>query len=366
MINIKISINILFLVSQSNMEIQNTFEEQDQRIIIKFFFAQQSTAAECHRSLVRILGRNALDISTVRRWFRRFKAGNYDIKDHRGAHTVQTHESIEIISAIQEAFNQTRSWTIRCLSAKLDITKSTCYEIISKKLRMTKLNSKWVPQELTDEQKIIRVEYSELNVREYNRQKTRLEHTVTIDETWISLNRPPEKDQVKEWRLQGERPTPVSRPDRYSPKVMMILAMDFNGICYYEILDEKQTVNKDRYIEFLDNLIKKWHRNKKHEVWLLDDNARPHRNSSVTSWMELNKIQRWLHPPYSPDLSPCDYGCFHQLKRKIGGTAYDDIISLRTALDNEIREGNQNGKYLAVAKLPERWKCCIQLEGEYL
>lgn len=51
--------------------------------------------------------------------------------------------------------------------------------------------------------------------------------------------------------------------------------MDFNGICYYEILDEKQAVNKYRYIEFLGNLTKNWHINKKHEVWLLDYNVCP-------------------------------------------------------------------------------------------
>lgn len=82
--------------------------------------------------------------------------------------------------------------------------------------------------------------------------------------------------------------------------------------------------------------------------------------------MEPNKIQIWLHPPYSPDLSPCDYGCFDPLKREIGGTAYDDIISLKTALGDEIRERNQNGKYLAVSKLSERWNRCIQLKGGYI
>ena len=79
--------------------------------------------------------------------------------------------------------------------------------------------------------------------------------------------------------------------------------------------------------------------------------------------MKSNKIQRWLHPPYSPDLSPCDYYCSNLLKRKISDISYDDIISLKTSLNNEVIEGNQNYKHFAVANLSEG---CIQLEGVYL
>ena len=65
---------------------------------------------------------------------------------------------------------------------------------------MKKFNAKQVPRKLTDNQIILRVEYLELNIREYNRQKNHLEHTIAIYETWGYLNRPVEKDQVKEWR----------------------------------------------------------------------------------------------------------------------------------------------------------------------
>lgn len=366
MLSIKTIINILLWANQSNMELQNSFEEQDQRSIIKFCYAQELMPVDCHQLLVNTLGQNTLHITTVHRWYQRFMKGNYDIKDHRGAHAVQTHESKDNIAAIKDAFNISRAWSVRSLSAKTEISKSTCYDIITKKLYMKKLNAKWVPRELTDNQKLLRVEYSELNIREYNRQKSRLEHTVAIDETWVYLNRPVEKDQAKEWRTTAENPTQVPQLNRYSQKVIMILAMDIKGICYYEILDENQSVNQQRYLEFLKSLIKKWHRFSKHRVWILDDNARPHRNSIISSWIESRKIERWIHPPYSPDLSPCDYGCFHPLKREIGGKSYNDINSLKIALDYEIREGNKNGKYLAVSKLPERWKRCIQLEGVYL
>ena len=211
-----------------------------------------------------------------------------------------------------------------------------------------------------------RVGYSEFNLVKYQQQRSRLEHTVTIDETWISFNRPPEKDQAREWRTAGEKVTSVAVPDRFGPKVMLILAMDIKGIFYYELLAENENVNSARYLEFLTNLMDVWRGNRQHRVWLLDDNARPHRSAEITGWIKQSKIERWLQPPYSPDLSPCDYGCFHALKRAIGGVPHATTAALREAIDQEITYGNANCKYTAVERLPERWRRCMENEGEYL
>ena len=38
----------------------------------------------------------------------------------------------------------------------------------------------------------------------------------------------------------------------------------------------------------------------------------------------------WCHPPYSPDLAPCDYHLFGPLKQDLGGQ--------RFATDDEVQE----------------------------
>ena len=55
---------------------------------------------------------------------------------------------------------------------------------------------------------------------------------------------------------------------------------------------------------------------------LLHDNAHPH-----TASMVRDKLQRlgWKtreHPPYSPDLSPCDFHIFGDLKKDIRGSRF--------------------------------------------
>ena len=53
-----------------------------------------------------------------------------------------------------------------------------------------------------------------------------MEHSVTNDETWLSLCRLREKDQANEWSSPGEKPPEVVEKERFYPKVMLILAMD--------------------------------------------------------------------------------------------------------------------------------------------
>ncbi|CAF2939662.1 unnamed protein product [Rotaria sp. Silwood2] len=42
-------------------------------------------------------------------------------------------------------------------------------------------------------------------------------------------------------------------------------------------------------------------------IKLLHDNARPHTHSNVINYLTEEGIIIMPHPPYSPDLAPCDY-----------------------------------------------------------
>lgn len=339
---------------------------ENQRVICLFLFLQGNSAAQIHRDLVKVLHREALSERTVQYWCARFRTGNFDLTEHRGGDHTSELITEQRIEAVNGAFEESRAWTVRALAANLGIPRSTCYRIITEKLKMKKICKKWVPYELTPAQVETRVCYSKLNLMLYSQQKDRLQHTVAIDETWVNFNRPLERDQLKEWRKPGEKAGTSPQPARFGPKLMLILAMDVNGICYYELLAEKEKVNGPRYLEFLQKLMSRWRRTRRHTVCVIDDNAKPHRTRPMDAWMEHNKIERWHQPPYSPDLSPCDYGCFHSLKRAIGGQLYSTVDVLKEALNREITYGNQNGTYTAVQRLPERWERCVMNKGEYI
>ena len=63
-------------------------------------------------------------------------------------------------------------------------------------------------------------------------------------------------------------------------------------------------------------------------VILLHDNARPHTANTITVLLQKFKWEVLGHPPYSPDLSPCDYAIFGQLEKALKGKRFisdDDV-----------------------------------------
>lgn len=71
---------------------------------------------------------------------------------------------------------------------------------------------------------------------------------------------------------------------------MIVLAVDIRGVPYYEILVEMKAINVARYLEFVKTLMGRWQSYRKHTVLLFYNNSRPHRHTSVTSWMEQTSI----------------------------------------------------------------------------
>ena len=66
-------------------------------------------------------------------------------------------------------------------------------------------------------------------------------------------------------------------------------------------------------------------------------------------------------PPYSPDLSPCDFWLFPKLK----GCRYETIEEMKEAVTKVIDTLTQEDFYGALQKLLERHNKCIAAVGDY-
>ncbi len=70
-------------------------------------------------------------------------------------------------------------------------------------------------------------------------------------------------------------------------------------------------------------------------------------------------------PPYSPDLAPCDFFLFPQLK-SMAGFGMELINKIFTAVQGSIKQLSKNGLELIFKKWQERCHKCIKLEGGYV
>ena len=64
----------------------------------------------------------------------------------------------------------------------------------------------------------------------------------------------------------------------------------------------------------------------------LYDNAPAHKARIVTEFLESEKVKVLPHPPYSPDLTPCNYFPFPKLKYHLSGRRYNSRNSLWSAV----------------------------------
>ena len=55
---------------------------------------------------------------------------------------------------------------------------------------------------------------------------------------------------------------------------------------------------------------------------LLHDNASSQKCEVVKSFLASEKVKVLNHPPYSPDLSPCDFFLFPRLKKMLSGNKH--------------------------------------------
>ena len=68
-------------------------------------------------------------------------------------------------------------------------------------------------------------------------------------------------------------------------------------------------------------------------------------------------IKTVRHPPYSPDLAPCDFWLFPKPREKLRGCRYETIKEMKEAVTKVIDTVTQEDFHWAFEKLLERYKC---------
>ncbi|UYV82453.1 hypothetical protein LAZ67_21002238 [Cordylochernes scorpioides] len=117
------------------------------------------------------------------------------------------------------------------------------------------------------------------------------------------------------------------RLDKSEGKVMLVVSFDYQGLVYYEFIKEGITINKQAYKEILvrlrDAIIRKRNQLFKSKQWkLLHDNVPAHRAIIFQDYLAKHSVSVLPHPPYSPDIAPCDFFFFSKLKMTLKGRRF--------------------------------------------
>ena len=298
---------VWFITQTSKMD---SFKEQ--RVCIKFCYNLGKTASETHAMLQKAFGQESMKRTSCFEWFSRFKSGQTSVEDECRTGRPVTSTSEKMIKRVYETMENDRRQTVRDISLETGISFGSCHHILTETLGMRRLSAKFVPRILTADQKLVRVQASQELLHCLRRDKDFLSKIITGDESWIFGYDPETKQQSSQWKNPGSPRPKKARQVKSQIKSMLIVFYDMRGIIHREFVPQGQTVNQDYYICVLRRL-REDIRRKRPEMWesgdwyLQHDNAPPHVAGRVREYLVVNHMNVLTHPPYSPDLAPCDF-----------------------------------------------------------
>jgi transposase len=122
---------------------------------------------------------------------------------------------------------------------------------------------------------------------------------------------------------------------------MLIDFFDTEGIVRAEFVPRGTTVNSEYYKGLLER-IRNNVRRKRPETWknvflLHHDNAPCHTPLVIRQFLADKVITVRPHPPYSPDLAPCDFWLFPKIKLTIKGNRFHTIPEIEAAKKEFLR-----------------------------
>jgi len=171
---------------------------------------------EINDALHEVCGDSVVDRNTVSRWASRFREGRVSIQDdpRRGRPVTPTDDtSVVIVSTLLE---EDRRKSCEEIAHEVNMSTASVFRIVTQTLQKREVAAKWVPHQLSEEQKAARKRVAEELLRRYEAEGEQLlNRIVAIDETWIRDFESQLKSQSSQWKhATSPRPKNVAAKNR--------------------------------------------------------------------------------------------------------------------------------------------------------
>ena len=124
----------------------SSFKPNKEHVLL-FLFNQNKNASESRRILVETYGDNVLTQDACVRWFRRFKSGDFDLKDKDRPGQPKKIEYAELQALLDKDDTQTQQQ----MAEKLNVGRQTISDRLHAIGKIQKAG-KWIPHHLNDRQ----------------------------------------------------------------------------------------------------------------------------------------------------------------------------------------------------------------------
>jgi hypothetical protein len=165
-------------------------------------------------------------------------------------------------------------------------------------------------------------------------------YTTCTDEACFCLTQPGNKQNDRIWA--AERPFDWPEQPLHDTKVLVwcgISAKKIYGPYFFN-----KTVNQHNYLTMLKDFFWKKHFNTAEykKYYFQQDGAPPHKATAVQEWLtskfSSKFIDKFRLPPSSPDLNPCDFYLWGNLKAKVFNPLPKTLDELKANIEREIKK----------------------------
>ena len=90
-----------------------------------------------------------------------------------------------------------------------------------------------------------------------------------------------------------------------------------------------------------------------------------HKSATVQEYLKESGLDILDHPPYSPDLSPCDFWLFPRLKKTLPGHRFESCCGIGSAVYQCLQHIPKEDYRAAFQKWVDWCKMCVEADGAY-
>lgn len=347
-------------------------EQLSQRAVIQFCVNIGKTPVQTMELMSRAAGKPSAARSLVYKWHKRYSDGRESIRDDDrcGRPTSKTRKSD--VNLVKELVDVDRRITIHSICDELDMGYGTVQRILKEQLKMSRLSARWVPRLLKEHEVERRVQESKRFLARYKKNgHSFLSNIITTDETWLYFYDPESKQQSSQWKTNASPPPKKARISKSVGKHMFIVFFDIEGVILCHAVPKGQSVNANYYSKVLRRDLATAIRKKRPngyngQMIIHQDNAPAHASQEVQTTIQIQLEAEVLsHPPYSPDLAPCDFALFPKLKSELRGRQFSDIRELKMAAQTILYSYEEDWFQRVYLQWVERHRKCIAAGGVY-
>lgn len=316
-----------------------------------------------------------ISVQRIRKIMKEFEDGQRDSFQRMGnSGRKKSEHRLENVDNVRNIIEQDSCITVREISQQLDISHTMVHNIMCEDLELIWHHTKWVPHTLTERNRASRVAICEELRVIYASRLTR-SNLVTIDEKFFYCRSLAPSNKIGNWlnetTAQGDDPIRhTARRSTMEKKFMAIIAVSQKGEHYFEMLDLNESVNAERYTQFLTHMEAHFKNLRRpimpENMRLQHDNARPHTALQTQAHLENLNIRLIRQPAYSPDLNLCDRYIFPRLEASRHKTNFNSRDDIQDFLNQKLSEFTAARMNNALNDLQEHLEKVIEVGGKYV